>query len=247
MDDVEAELKLGRNELIQLALLGSDYTDGVRGVGVVNGVEVVAFTPANGRLRLPVGARVARRRRGGGGGGSGDDTEELRRFKRATRRRGAAGARDGLAGVVEAYTRPVVDASDERCGGRGRTSTRSLLLSGEVWVGRGEGRRVVVACDAGVRRHALAGRRIFPFGDASPLTRRRASRAPSAPAAPRGRADGGARRRARQRRARARWRRRRRGGGRARAEEAAEARQEGFGRAEARAPPSCSSAASARG
>ena len=122
MDDVEAELKLGRNELIQLAcLLGSDYTDGVRGVGVVNGVEVVrAFTPANGGLRAF--ARWVRAWRGGdeaaAAAADGDDTEELRRFKSShkTARRNWELA-DGFPSdaVVEAYTRPVVDASDERC------------------------------------------------------------------------------------------------------------------------------------
>ena len=36
MDDVEAELRLDRSGLIDLALLlGSDYTDGVHGVGIV--------------------------------------------------------------------------------------------------------------------------------------------------------------------------------------------------------------------
>jgi len=41
MDDVEAELKLPRLKLIDLAmLLGSDYTDGVNGVGIVNAMEV---------------------------------------------------------------------------------------------------------------------------------------------------------------------------------------------------------------
>jgi hypothetical protein len=40
--DVESELGLGRRELVALALLlGSDYTEGVAGVGVVNAVEVV--------------------------------------------------------------------------------------------------------------------------------------------------------------------------------------------------------------
>ena len=151
MDDVEAELKLGRNELIQLAcLLGSDYTDGVRGVGVVNGVEVVrAFTPANGGLRaFARWVRVARRRRGGGGGGR-------------RRRHGGVAAvqiepQDGAAQLGARRRLP------ERCGGRGVHASRRrrirravrvgaaepprapLLLSGEIWLGRGQSRRVVV-------------------------------------------------------------------------------------------------------
>lgn len=42
MDDVARELGLGRSQLVALALLlGSDYTEGVAGVGVVNAVEIV--------------------------------------------------------------------------------------------------------------------------------------------------------------------------------------------------------------
>lgn len=43
MADVEAELALVRDDLIDMALLlGSDYTEGVRGVGIVNASEVVS-------------------------------------------------------------------------------------------------------------------------------------------------------------------------------------------------------------
>jgi hypothetical protein len=43
MDDIEAELHVSRRELVALAqLLGSDYTDGVHGVGVVNAMETIA-------------------------------------------------------------------------------------------------------------------------------------------------------------------------------------------------------------
>jgi DNA excision repair protein ERCC-5 len=43
MDDVEAEFGLGRERLISLAqLLGSDYTDGVHGVGIVNAMETLS-------------------------------------------------------------------------------------------------------------------------------------------------------------------------------------------------------------
>ena len=42
MDDVEAELSVDRRKMIDLALLlGSDYTDGVHGVGIVNAMEIV--------------------------------------------------------------------------------------------------------------------------------------------------------------------------------------------------------------
>jgi 5'-3' exonuclease len=45
--DVEKELGLRRADLVSLALLlGSDYTDGVRGVGIVNATEIVHAFPA---------------------------------------------------------------------------------------------------------------------------------------------------------------------------------------------------------
>ena len=41
MDDIESELGVDRTKLIHLALLlGSDYTEGVAGVGVVNALEI---------------------------------------------------------------------------------------------------------------------------------------------------------------------------------------------------------------
>ena len=43
MEDVESELQLSRRELVYMAqLLGSDYTDGVHGVGIVNAMETIA-------------------------------------------------------------------------------------------------------------------------------------------------------------------------------------------------------------
>ncbi len=40
--DAEKDLALGKNEMVALAmLLGSDYTDGVKGVGIVNGMEIL--------------------------------------------------------------------------------------------------------------------------------------------------------------------------------------------------------------
>jgi DNA excision repair protein ERCC-5 len=41
-DDAEREMSLGRNAMIALAmLLGSDYTSGVKGIGIVNAMEVL--------------------------------------------------------------------------------------------------------------------------------------------------------------------------------------------------------------
>lgn len=51
-DDVERELGLSRDDLIRAALLlGSDYTEGVRGVGIVNAVEILRAFPGDEGLR----------------------------------------------------------------------------------------------------------------------------------------------------------------------------------------------------
>lgn len=54
MNRIERELGVGRDDLIKMALfLGSDYTLGVRGIGVVNAVEIVhAFRGDEGLSRF---------------------------------------------------------------------------------------------------------------------------------------------------------------------------------------------------
>lgn len=43
MDEIEIHLGLDQERLIMLSLfLGCDYTDGVKGVGIVNGMEILA-------------------------------------------------------------------------------------------------------------------------------------------------------------------------------------------------------------
>jgi DNA excision repair protein ERCC-5 len=40
--DAEKEMKLGRNQMVALAmLLGGDYTEGIKGVGIVNAMEIL--------------------------------------------------------------------------------------------------------------------------------------------------------------------------------------------------------------
>ena len=47
MDDIQRELGLDRDGLIHMALLlGSDYTEGVAGIGVVNALEVCSASLA---------------------------------------------------------------------------------------------------------------------------------------------------------------------------------------------------------
>ncbi|KAL6649430.1 hypothetical protein ACP70R_013654 [Stipagrostis hirtigluma subsp. patula] len=54
MKDIESELGLTRQQLIRMALLlGSDYTEGVSGIGIVNAIEVVhAFPEEDGLQRF---------------------------------------------------------------------------------------------------------------------------------------------------------------------------------------------------
>ncbi|RAL46874.1 hypothetical protein DM860_005153 [Cuscuta australis] len=52
MKDIENELGLDREKLIRMALLlGSDYTEGVSGIGIVNAIEVVNAFPGEDGLR----------------------------------------------------------------------------------------------------------------------------------------------------------------------------------------------------
>ncbi|KAK7339428.1 hypothetical protein VNO77_20093 [Canavalia gladiata] len=54
MEDIEKELGLTREKLIRIALLlGSDYTEGVSGIGIVNAIEVMnAFPEEDGLLKF---------------------------------------------------------------------------------------------------------------------------------------------------------------------------------------------------
>ncbi|KAJ4960439.1 hypothetical protein NE237_020349 [Protea cynaroides] len=52
MKDIENELGLNREKLIHMALLlGSDYTEGISGIGIVNAIEVVRAFPEEDGLR----------------------------------------------------------------------------------------------------------------------------------------------------------------------------------------------------
>ncbi|XP_031479392.1 DNA repair protein UVH3 [Nymphaea colorata] len=52
MKDIEAELGLTREKLVRMALLlGSDYTEGVSGIGIVNAIEVVHAFPEEDGLQ----------------------------------------------------------------------------------------------------------------------------------------------------------------------------------------------------
>jgi hypothetical protein len=143
--DIERELGFSREQVIALALLlGSDYTDGVRGIGIVNATEIAAAYPGLEGLRefkewvrefdvAEEATRVAsaaskkkkskKRAKGGSDGeseeGSDEDDEDSvrERFQRShasARRKWELGDEFPSRQVVQAYMAPQVDRSDAR-------------------------------------------------------------------------------------------------------------------------------------
>jgi DNA excision repair protein ERCC-5 len=123
MDDIEGELGLGRDQLIELAqLLGSDYTDGVHGVGIVNAMEAVgSFREVGGLRAFGDWARQwdPSRSDAEDGGEAGDASAAVAARLRAFKQRHRNIRRnwvfpDGFpaAQVAEAYLKPSVDKFD---------------------------------------------------------------------------------------------------------------------------------------
>ncbi|EGZ21325.1 hypothetical protein PHYSODRAFT_455731, partial [Phytophthora sojae] len=130
--DIERELGFSREQIIALALLlGSDYTDGVRGIGIVNATEIAAAYPGIEGLRefkewvreFDV-AKEAERKTGeeldgdSEGNSEEDDVETAReRFQRShttVRRKWELGDEFPSKQVVQAYMSPQVDRSEAR-------------------------------------------------------------------------------------------------------------------------------------
>jgi 5'-3' exonuclease len=119
--DIERDLALQRHQLVALAmLLGGDYTDGVKGVGIVNGMEVLqAFTIHNSEDGIRDGLQRFREWLDGFGDSSLDDSENFSSHKvalfhkkhRSARIRWAAPADFPSRGIINAYLNPVVDKS----------------------------------------------------------------------------------------------------------------------------------------
>jgi hypothetical protein len=119
--DIERDLALKRHQLIALAmLLGGDYTDGVKGVGIVNGMEVLqAFTINDSEDGIRDGLQRFREWLDGFGDSSLDDTENFSSRKvalfhkkhKSARTRWVAPADFPSRGIVNAYLNPVVDKS----------------------------------------------------------------------------------------------------------------------------------------
>jgi DNA excision repair protein ERCC-5 len=121
--DAERELALGRNEMVALAmLLGCDYSEGVKGVGIVNGMEVLqAFDVSEGvkegltKFRKwldgfdPDDARKKKVE-------SDDELSAERKFSvkhKSARTQWNAPANFPADNVINAYLKPVVDSSSD--------------------------------------------------------------------------------------------------------------------------------------
>jgi 5'-3' exonuclease len=124
-EDAEREMGLGYNEFVALAmLLGGDYTEGVKGVGIVNGMEIVSSFDVKGDLKNglqkfrtwldgfePVVAAQARKDTGA----SSLSKEQAFHIKhRTARNRWTPPENFPAEDVISAYVNPVVDKSTAR-------------------------------------------------------------------------------------------------------------------------------------
>lgn len=125
--DIQKELGFSREDIIALALLlGSDYTDGVRGIGIVNATEVVNAFPGIDGLRefkqwvhafdlTEEASRAASKKKK-----ADSELERLtprERFEHthaSARRKWELGEAFPNSHVVQAYMSPHVDKSEER-------------------------------------------------------------------------------------------------------------------------------------
>ena len=108
---------LGLNEKIALAmLLGGDYTEGVKGVGIVNGMEILKAFPVSPSIET--GLQKFRQWLDGFDLDDGDDDEnpnivEFRRKHKSARTRWICPKDFPSPAVLRAYSNPVVDSSKE--------------------------------------------------------------------------------------------------------------------------------------
>ncbi|KAL4108324.1 hypothetical protein PRIC1_000042 [Phytophthora ramorum] len=141
--DIERELSFSREQIIAIALLlGSDYTDGVRGIGIVNATEIAAAYPGIDGLRefkewvrefdvskeaqrVAAGGSKKKRRKAKGkddneSEGDSDESdgetarEKFQRSHATVRRKWELGDEFPSKQVVQAYMAPQVDRSDAR-------------------------------------------------------------------------------------------------------------------------------------
>jgi len=122
--DAERDLKLNRNQFVALAmLLGGDYSEGVKGVGIVNGMEVLQAFDCSGSVKDglskfrawmdgfdPDDARKTK-------GTSNEDLTAEQKFRRkhkTARTQWIAPKNFPADNVMNAYLKPVVDTSSDR-------------------------------------------------------------------------------------------------------------------------------------
>lgn len=115
--DAERDLGLGHNHMIALAmLLGGDYTDGIKGVGIVNGMEVLQAFDVSVDIKSGLSnfrqwldgfelADVATKTQA---------EKEFHNKHRSARNRWIAPKDFPSPSVLTAYKKPVVDKSDAR-------------------------------------------------------------------------------------------------------------------------------------
>jgi DNA excision repair protein ERCC-5 len=143
MKDIEKELGLSRDKIIRMAmLLGSDYTEGISGIGIVNAIEVVTAFPEEdglqkfrewvespdptilGKTDAKTGSKVKKRgsasvdNKGIISGASTDDTEEIKQIFMDQHRKVSKNWHIPLTfpseAVISAYLNPQVDLSTEK-------------------------------------------------------------------------------------------------------------------------------------
>lgn len=129
--EIESELGLERDRLVALALLlGSDYTPGVAGVGVVNAVEVVhAFRGVEALRRFARWAKsldeeimALARAAGGASADPDDEASDAEAEREAEFKQNHRGVKKGWtlpsdfpsAEVIDAYTHPKVDDAKDK-------------------------------------------------------------------------------------------------------------------------------------
>ncbi|CAI5730130.1 unnamed protein product [Hyaloperonospora brassicae] len=138
--DIELELGFSREQIIAFALLlGSDYTDGVRGIGIVNATEIAAAYPgieglrefkewvttfdvaeeaqrvASGVRKKKVNKESDRDLKEGGDESDGDTARKRFQLSHASaRRKWELGDEFPNKQVIQAYMAPQVDRSDTR-------------------------------------------------------------------------------------------------------------------------------------
>eukprot|EP00644_Phytophthora_capsici_P006939 jgi/Phyca11/103721/e_gw1.8.706.1 len=119
--DIEQELGFSREQIIALALLlGSDYTDGVRGIGIVNATEiavaypVAADTKKKKKKKKKANDEVDDESEDSDGNDSTTARERFQRSHATARRKWELGDEFPSKQVVQAYMTPQVDRSDAR-------------------------------------------------------------------------------------------------------------------------------------